>query len=60
VAFKYVDDREALPDLSMKVRNKTLTLTLPEDWLARHPLTKQELAQQKEALRRLDLRLLYT
>ncbi|MEE4108035.1 MAG: Ppx/GppA family phosphatase [Halieaceae bacterium] len=60
VAFKYVDDREALPDLSMKVKNKTLTLTLPEDWLARHPLTKQELAQQKEALRKLDLRLLYT
>ena len=60
VAFKYVDDLAALPDLGMKASNKTLELTLPEDWLVRHPLTKRELEQQKEALRKLDLRLHYT
>ena len=60
VAFKYVDDVAAMPELGIEARNKTLELTLPADWLARHPLTKQELSQQKEALRKLELRLQYT
>jgi len=57
VTFKYVEELETLPDLAIEATDKKLGLSLPAAWLQRHPLTLQELRQQREALKRLDLRL---
>ncbi|MFT7287710.1 MAG: exopolyphosphatase/guanosine-5'-triphosphate,3'-diphosphate pyrophosphatase [Halieaceae bacterium] len=55
--FKYVEQLENLPDLSIKVSEKTIHLEFPADWLAQHPLTLQELQHQKDSFERLDLHL---
>ncbi|MEL7044454.1 MAG: exopolyphosphatase [Pseudomonadota bacterium] len=57
VSFKYVEELEELPDLSIAATEKGLQIHLPKEWLQRHPLTKQELKQQRAALRPLGLRL---
>lgn len=57
VTFKYAEELEALPDLLIEATSKSLKIALPKSWLAQHPLTHQELKQQKEALKRLGLRL---
>ncbi|WOJ93853.1 Ppx/GppA phosphatase family protein [Congregibacter variabilis] len=55
--FKYVEPLEKLPDFTIKASPKSLRLDFPSDWLEQHPLTAQELAQQQEAFKRMDLRL---
>jgi exopolyphosphatase/guanosine-5'-triphosphate,3'-diphosphate pyrophosphatase len=55
--FKYVEPLEQLPDFTIKASNKGLRLDFPSDWLEQHPLTAQELAQQQEAFKRMDLQL---
>lgn len=55
--FKYVEPLEQLPDFSIKASAKGLHLEFPDDWLAQHPLTAQELEQQQDAFRRMDMRL---
>jgi len=55
--FKYVEQLEQLPDFTINATGRSITLTFPEDWLAQHPLTWQELQQQTESFRRLDLSL---
>jgi exopolyphosphatase/guanosine-5'-triphosphate,3'-diphosphate pyrophosphatase len=55
--FKYVEPLEQLPDFTIKATAKSLRLDFPSDWLEQHPLTAQELAQQTDAFKRMDLRL---
>jgi exopolyphosphatase/guanosine-5'-triphosphate,3'-diphosphate pyrophosphatase len=57
VTFKYVEELEEIPDFAITASDKRLQLSLPREWLQRHPLTQHELKQQQEALKRLDLRL---
>lgn len=55
--FKYVEELEQLPDFTIAADADTLTLEFPKDWLNQHPLTWQELEQQKDSFSRLDLNL---
>jgi exopolyphosphatase/guanosine-5'-triphosphate,3'-diphosphate pyrophosphatase len=55
--FKYVEELEQLPDFGVRATAKTLALKFPSDWLKQHPLTWQELEQQKDGFKRLGLRL---
>lgn len=56
-AFKYVEQLEALPDVRITAKERRLKLQFPKDWLAQHPLTSQELRQERVQLRKLGLRL---
>jgi len=53
--FKYVEPLEQLPDFAIKASNKGLRLEFPDEWLKQHPLTAQELEQQQNAFRRMDM-----
>ncbi|MEM6544395.1 MAG: Ppx/GppA phosphatase family protein [Pseudomonadota bacterium] len=55
--FKYVEQLEQLPTFTVNASAMTLRLEFPKDWLKQHPLTAKELEQQKDAFRRLNLRL---
>lgn len=55
--FKYVEQLEQFPDFTIRTSAQTLRLEFPPDWLKQHPLTAQELDQQKAGFKRLDLRL---
>ncbi|WP_439106378.1 Ppx/GppA phosphatase family protein [Congregibacter sp.] len=55
--FKYVEPLEQLPEFAIKASAKGLRLDFPSDWLEQHPLTAQELEQQQEIFKRMDLRL---
>jgi exopolyphosphatase/guanosine-5'-triphosphate,3'-diphosphate pyrophosphatase len=55
--FKYVEELEQLPDFLIQTTEKTLSLEFPSDWLTQHPLTWQELEQQKDTFKRLGMRL---
>jgi exopolyphosphatase/guanosine-5'-triphosphate,3'-diphosphate pyrophosphatase len=57
VTFKYVEELEHLPELAITAKDRRIQVTLPRAFLQRHPLTQFELKQQRDALRRLDLRL---
>jgi exopolyphosphatase/guanosine-5'-triphosphate,3'-diphosphate pyrophosphatase len=48
--FKYVEQLEQLPDFTIKASAKTLRMLFPPDWLSQHPLTAQELDEQKAVL----------
>jgi len=41
----------------LELTKKGLKLSLPNDWLARHPLTETDLAQEKEFLQAIDFNL---
>ena len=56
--FKYVEQLEQLPDFSIRASARTLQLGFPSAWLTQHPLTHQELQQEKATMSRLGLRLL--
>ncbi|TVS11651.1 MAG: Ppx/GppA family phosphatase [Wenzhouxiangella sp.] len=48
-------------DFALSVRKSNrIELALPEDWLASHPLTRHDLAQEREHLQRLGLQLRLT
>jgi exopolyphosphatase/guanosine-5'-triphosphate,3'-diphosphate pyrophosphatase len=55
--FKYVEQLEQLPDFTIHADGKSLGLEFPQDWLQQHPLTWRELREEKDALRKLGLRL---
>ena len=55
--FKYVEQLEQLPDFTIEAGSKSLKLVFPEDWLAQHPLTWQELERQIDSFKRLGLKL---
>jgi exopolyphosphatase/guanosine-5'-triphosphate,3'-diphosphate pyrophosphatase len=46
---------EALPPLRLAVGAKGLRLDLPREWLARRPLTANDLDQERKHLAALDL-----
>jgi exopolyphosphatase/guanosine-5'-triphosphate,3'-diphosphate pyrophosphatase len=43
--------------IKLRVDGKKLILTLPEGWLAEHPLTEADLMHEKSQLKKVDLRL---
>ncbi len=49
----------ARPDIGLVVEERCLTLTFPEEWLARHPLTKMELEQEQSRLEMAGFKLAY-
>ncbi len=55
--FKYVEQLEFLPEFRVKARGKTMELAFPDDWLEKHPLTTQELKEEKVQLERLGIKL---
>lgn len=56
-AFKYVEQLESLPELSIRAKRRRLRLKFPAEWLAQHPLTSSELKAERAQLRKLGLRL---
>lgn len=48
---------ESLPHVELKTKNQNLTLSLPEDWLASHLLTVEDLARETSYLQNLDITL---
>jgi exopolyphosphatase / guanosine-5'-triphosphate,3'-diphosphate pyrophosphatase len=48
---------EALPNLHLDISGKTLRLSLGENWLAAHPLTRADLEQERKQLGDLSLKL---
>ncbi|MEM1114453.1 MAG: Ppx/GppA phosphatase family protein [Pseudomonadota bacterium] len=55
--FKYVEKLEQLPDFMIVAGEDRLALGFPEGWLEAHPLTAQELANERQSLARLGIRL---
>jgi exopolyphosphatase / guanosine-5'-triphosphate,3'-diphosphate pyrophosphatase len=49
VLFHRSQTDDPLPSISISVVGKELHLTLPSDWLAAHPLTREDLKQEKSA-----------
>lgn len=47
-------DRAELPDFGLEVSDSTLRLQVPRAWLAAHPLTEADLANEGEHLRKRD------
>jgi exopolyphosphatase/guanosine-5'-triphosphate,3'-diphosphate pyrophosphatase len=47
----------ALPTITLTARARTLEMTFPRGWLADHPLTAADLAQETELLRQAGFRL---
>lgn len=43
-------DRDGLPPVQLAVDDKRLRLRLPAGWLARHPLTRQDLDREREQM----------
>ncbi len=43
--------------VSLELTKKALKLSLPKSWLERHPLTEKDLAQEKEYLQAIDIKL---
>ena len=43
--------------IKLRVEKKKIYLTLPEGWLAEHPLTEADLIHETEQLKKIDLRL---
>lgn len=50
---------EARPDIGLTVKNNSLELAFPEQWLKQHPLTKMELQQEKIRLDEAGFKLSY-
>lgn len=48
---------EPLPPLRLSVEERTLRLELPQRWLEQHPLTRADLEQERDHMKRLDLKL---
>jgi exopolyphosphatase/guanosine-5'-triphosphate,3'-diphosphate pyrophosphatase len=57
VCFKHVEPLEEMPEFNIIAAEKTLTLEFPDGWLEQHPLTAQELEQERRALDRIGLKL---
>lgn len=55
--FKYVEQLEYLPDFRVDIKPGYLHLQFPDEWLQQHPLTLQELGQEKVLLTRADFEL---
>ncbi|MEM1229698.1 MAG: exopolyphosphatase [Pseudomonadota bacterium] len=47
----------SLPHVALKANGKGLSMTLPADWLSKHPLTRLDLKQEQHYLQAIDLAL---
>lgn len=50
--FKYVDQLAFLPEFRVQAKDDRLKLQFPENWLEEHPLTQQELSEERVQLKR--------
>ena len=48
---------QALPGVTLRVKGRTLMLELPKDWMQEHPLTFEDLEQEREYLKEIGFRL---
>ena len=55
--FKYVEQLERLPDFRVEADGQSLQLQFPDRWLQQHPLTRQELREEKTLLKRVGIKL---
>ncbi|CAA0122037.1 Exopolyphosphatase [BD1-7 clade bacterium] len=51
------EDNGVPENLQLNVTGDKITLTLPEPWLREHPLTQEDLLQEKHYLQQMDIRL---
>jgi exopolyphosphatase/guanosine-5'-triphosphate,3'-diphosphate pyrophosphatase len=58
--FKYAQELEELPDITITANAQTLGIIFPEGWLEKHPLTVSELTLEQRALAKLDVTLSVT
>ena len=55
--FRYVEELEYLPEFRVEAEDNALHLKFPADWLRKHPLSRQELMQEKTLLKRVGINL---
>ena len=55
--FKYTEQLASLPDFKVRAGDDELVLQFPEDWLVQHPLTAQELEQERGWLGKVGMKL---
>ena len=55
--FKYVEELEYLPEFRVEAEENAIHLQFPEGWLRKHPLSRQELRQEKTLLNKVGLKL---
>ena len=55
--FKYIEKLEQLPDFIISADEDSLSLGFPQGWLEAHPLTAQELANERQLLARMGMQL---
>jgi exopolyphosphatase/guanosine-5'-triphosphate,3'-diphosphate pyrophosphatase len=55
--FKYGEQLEQLPEFQLTSKAESMTIQFPSEWLRQHPLTVQELAQEKAHLRKVGFSL---
>jgi exopolyphosphatase/guanosine-5'-triphosphate,3'-diphosphate pyrophosphatase len=48
---------QPLPDVRLSVRGRSLSLELPEKWIKEHPLTLEDLEQERGYLKEAGFRL---
>jgi exopolyphosphatase/guanosine-5'-triphosphate,3'-diphosphate pyrophosphatase len=49
-----------LPEVKLRVKGRTLSLELPARWMKEHPLTLEDLEQERQYLKDAGFRLNYT
>ncbi|MCD6061457.1 MAG: hypothetical protein K0S16_1768, partial [Moraxellaceae bacterium] len=57
VVLHHSRSREPLPDIRLECGEMKYELRFPEGWLARHPLTREDLATEAESFAALGMRL---
>jgi exopolyphosphatase/guanosine-5'-triphosphate,3'-diphosphate pyrophosphatase len=55
--FKYVEQLETLPSFRICARPRRIALHFPEGWIEQHPLTVQELREERAHLRKVGMRI---
>jgi exopolyphosphatase/guanosine-5'-triphosphate,3'-diphosphate pyrophosphatase len=50
---------QPLPDVTLRVKGRSLTLELPQRWMKEHPLTLEDLEQERGYLKEAGFRLSY-
>jgi exopolyphosphatase/guanosine-5'-triphosphate,3'-diphosphate pyrophosphatase len=48
---------QPLPEVALRVKGRTLTLELPQRWMKEHPLTLEDLEQERAYLKEAGFRL---
>jgi exopolyphosphatase / guanosine-5'-triphosphate,3'-diphosphate pyrophosphatase len=48
---------QPLPEVNLRVKGRTMTLQLPQGWMKEHPLTLEDLEQERMYLKEAGFRL---